>query len=122
MTALCMVSARATTRATARVTKPLRAGKAGKPPARKRTAARPQATEDPGAPKLLLSMSEAAYALSCGKSKLYDLIEAGEIVSFKVGYVRRVPVASLERYVARRIAEAEGRPVEPADSPVETTG
>jgi excisionase family DNA binding protein len=72
-------------------------------------ATRPQAVEDPGAPKLLLSMDEAAYALSCGKSKVYALIEAGEIVSFKVGGLRRVPVASLESYVARRVAQASGR-------------
>lgn len=93
-------------RPTKPLTKPLKPARPAKPSARKRKSASPQAIEDPGAPKLLLSMIEAAYALSCGKSKLYDLIEAGEIVSFKVGYVRRVPVASLERYVARRMAES----------------
>jgi excisionase family DNA binding protein len=52
-------------------------------------------------PKLLLTVAEAAAALGLGRSKLYQLLDAGEIESVKIGKARRVPTAALEMYVNR---------------------
>ena len=67
-------------------------------------------------PKLLLSVQEAAYALGCGRTKLYALLDAGEIPSFKVGPLRRVPLAALERYVERMQCAQGGQAPHPASS------
>jgi excisionase family DNA binding protein len=68
------------------------------------------AIEDRSVPtiKLLLTVEEAAQALSIGRTLLYDLLMRREIFSVKVGRVRRVPVDALRSYVARRLADAEG--------------
>lgn len=55
--------------------------------------------------KVLLTVDEAATALSLGRTYLYRLLMSKEIVSVKVGRVRRIPVAALNDYVARRLAE-----------------
>jgi len=57
--------------------------------------------------KLLLTVEEAAQALSIGRTLLYELLMRREIFSVKVGRVRRVPVDALRSYVARRLADAE---------------
>jgi len=55
----------------------------------------------------LLSVDEAAVALSLGRSAVYDLIMSKELASIKVGRTRRVPVVALHRYVSRRLEEGE---------------
>lgn len=64
-----------------------------------------QATEKPGSIKLLLSPRSAAEALECSVSRLYELMLNGSIASIKQGRNRRIPVAALEAYVARQLAE-----------------
>lgn len=44
--------------------------------------------------KRLLTIDEAAQALSVGRTLLYDLMKRNEIASIKVGRVRRVPLAA----------------------------
>ena len=62
--------------------------------------------EPPPAPiRVLLTVGEAATALSLGRTYLYRLLMSKEITSVKVGRVRRVPVSALTDYVARRLAE-----------------
>lgn len=51
--------------------------------------------------KLLLTIDEAAGALSVGRTMLYGLVMRGDIFSIKVGGLRRVPVKALDEYVAR---------------------
>jgi excisionase family DNA binding protein len=44
--------------------------------------------------------------LACGNTRLYELIAAGEIESYRDGRSRKIPVASIQAYVRQRI-EAE---------------
>ena len=57
--------------------------------------------------KVLLSVDEAAVALSLGRSAVYELIMRKELASIKVGRTRRVPVVALHQYVLRRLEEEE---------------
>jgi excisionase family DNA binding protein len=50
---------------------------------------------------LLVTTQEAARQLSIGKTKLYELINSGELHTVKIGGSRRVPVRSIERYALR---------------------
>jgi excisionase family DNA binding protein len=59
----------------------------------------------PTAARILLTVDEAAAALSLGRTYLYRLLMSQEIASVKVGRVRRVPISALTDYVARRLAE-----------------
>jgi excisionase family DNA binding protein len=45
---------------------------------------------------------EACRLTGIGRSKLYELIAAGEIETVKVGTITLVPVASLTRFLQRR--------------------
>lgn len=56
---------------------------------------------------LLLSVADAARSLSVGKTKLYQLIGAGELRTCRVGRRTLVTVASLEQLVARSCEGAE---------------
>ena len=56
-------------------------------------------------PKLLLTIEEAARALSLSRSLLYDLLMSNQIVSIKIGRARRIPVAALMAYVQQQIAQ-----------------
>lgn len=60
----------------------------------------------PPRPKLLVSIPEAVHITGIGRSKLYELLAAGEIVSVRVGKRRLIPTASLEEFVARLVASA----------------
>ncbi len=49
---------------------------------------------------LMLTPEEAALALRVGRSKVYDLMRAGELRSVKIGGSRRISVNALAEYVA----------------------
>jgi excisionase family DNA binding protein len=51
--------------------------------------------------KLLYTPQEAACALGIGRSKLYELLQAGELESVHIGACRRVSVDALTSYVER---------------------
>jgi len=53
--------------------------------------------------RVLLSVDEAALAMSVGRTLVYDLVMRNEIPSIKLGRMRRIPVASLHEYVRRRL-------------------
>jgi excisionase family DNA binding protein len=57
--------------------------------------------------RLLLTVPEAAEALAISRSKLYELIAAGLIQSIRIDGSRRVPVETLETYVARLLDQEE---------------
>lgn len=59
-----------------------------------------------GAEALLVSDIEAARRLGLGKTKVRELMGAGELATVRVGRRRLVVVASLERFVADRLAGA----------------
>ncbi|MBQ1499565.1 MAG: helix-turn-helix domain-containing protein [Sphingomonas sp.] len=56
--------------------------------------------------KLLLSIPDAAKALSCGRSMVYGLMDEGAIQSVKIGRRRLISAESIERYVATLLAAA----------------
>lgn len=49
---------------------------------------------------------DAFAAIGVGITKGYELINAGELITFKVGRATRITTASLKDYVAKRVAEA----------------
>ncbi|MEV6711902.1 helix-turn-helix domain-containing protein [Lentzea sp. NPDC051208] len=51
-------------------------------------------------------VEEVARALRVGRTKVFDLIRAGELVSVKIGGSRRVPASSVQAYLSRLISEA----------------
>ena len=59
--------------------------------------------------KLLMTPEEAAESLSISRSKLYELLAAGEVESVRIGGSRRIPVDGLVEFVARR-REAAAEP------------
>lgn len=76
--------------------------------ARKTKPRKPRKTK-PAAPSaasnlkpLVTDVPGACQSLGCGHDQIYDLMHAGEIDSYLDGRARRIIVASLEAYVARR--------------------
>jgi excisionase family DNA binding protein len=49
---------------------------------------------------LLLTPMEAARALGIGRSKLYQLLQAGALESVHIGACRRIPAEALKSLVA----------------------
>jgi excisionase family DNA binding protein len=49
--------------------------------------------------KLLYSPREAAELLSISRTKLYELMAAGDICSIRVGRSRRIPLDALRSFV-----------------------
>ncbi len=60
---------------------------------------------DLAANPLLLSIEESAAQLRIGRSRMFDLIRRGEVLSVKVGGSRRIPYDSLKDYVNRLVTE-----------------
>jgi excisionase family DNA binding protein len=54
---------------------------------------------------LLLSVEEAAAQIRVGRSRMFELIRRGEVLSVKVGGSRRVPYDSLRAYVDQLVTE-----------------
>ena len=62
----------------------------------------------------ILTVKELQSALSIGRSKAYEMIQCGEIVSFKIGKSVRIPKSSLLEYIEKMCyngATADGYPV-----------
>ena len=55
---------------------------------------------------MLLKPEETMAELRCSRATLWKLIKSGELESIKMGNARRITRASLERYVALKLAEA----------------
>lgn len=52
-------------------------------------------------PAITLRIPDACRATGIGRSKLYELIKLGEIDTIKIGRITLIPVASIERLIAR---------------------
>jgi excisionase family DNA binding protein len=55
-------------------------------------------------PPLLLRATEVAHLLGLGRSKVYEMMQTGELPTVKIGTAVRVPRAALEQWVQRKIA------------------
>ncbi|WP_435818758.1 helix-turn-helix domain-containing protein [Kitasatospora cineracea] len=53
-----------------------------------------------------LKVPEVMEALGLSRSKVYDLIRAKKLGSFKEGGSRRIPVAAIHDYVRTKMEEA----------------
>jgi excisionase family DNA binding protein len=59
----------------------------------------------------LYSIPDTCVALALGRSKVYELIASGELVSVKVGRRRLVPASSIADFTAQLIVKADPEPV-----------
>jgi excisionase family DNA binding protein len=50
--------------------------------------------------KLLLTPVEAAQALGIGRSKVYELLQSGQLKSVRIGSCRRVPLDAIHDLLA----------------------
>jgi excisionase family DNA binding protein len=57
-------------------------------------------TPQPDSP-LLYTIPEAAHVLRISRTKLYELLDTGEIESIHIGRSRKIPADSLRSYVSR---------------------
>ena len=67
----------------------------------------PDPTENPSPSDILplvVKPKEARRMLACGQTRLYELIAAHELDSFADGRSRKIVVASIHRYIAKRLA------------------
>jgi hypothetical protein len=67
----------------------------------------PPPTENPPSSDilpLLVKPKEARRMLACGQTRLYELMAAGELRSFSDGRSRKITVASIHHYIAKRLA------------------
>lgn len=65
-----------------------------------------------GLSPLAVSPNKACFLLTCGKTKLYAEIEAGELESYLDGRSRRITMESIRHYIKKRLA-ASGRSMAP---------
>jgi excisionase family DNA binding protein len=70
-------------------------------------------SNDPGQPKLLLTVQETAERLNISAGSVYRRIMSGEIPSIKIGALRRIPVHQLERYLDQLVSNQEIRQPDP---------
>jgi excisionase family DNA binding protein len=52
-----------------------------------------------------LTPKATTATIGCGITKLYELINAGELETYKIGRGRRITTASIEAYVARQLQQ-----------------
>ena len=58
---------------------------------------------------LVLTPAQAQTALACGPTRLWALINEGEIESFLDGNRRRITAASVRNYVSRKLAASPAK-------------
>ena len=56
--------------------------------------------------RLAVSPKKACFMLDCSHTYLYELINARELTSFRVGKFRKILVSSIHDYVQRCLARA----------------
>ncbi len=55
---------------------------------------------------LLLTTTQAAQRLGIGRTKLYELISAGELPTIPIGRAKRVPAAAVQDWIDRKLTQA----------------
>lgn len=53
----------------------------------------------------LYRVEEVARILRVGRTKVFDLIRSGALVSVKIGGCRRIPARAVDAYVTRLLGE-----------------
>jgi len=54
--------------------------------------------------RLVVSPKRAQHMLDIGNTKFYELLNSGELVSFKTGKSRKITVESIVKYIERQLA------------------
>jgi excisionase family DNA binding protein len=57
--------------------------------------------------RLVVSPNEAKTLLNIGTTRLYELLSEQELDSYKDGKARKITMASIRRYVERKLAAGE---------------
>lgn len=70
-------------------------------------------------PPMLVSVTEFGRSVGVGRTKAYELVDAGAVRTVSIGARRLVPVCEVERYVAE-LLDAAG--IERATAPVAARG
>lgn len=52
--------------------------------------------------KLLLTTKEAREVLSLNRTRMYEMLAAGEIPSIRIGRAIRIPVKALEQWIEQQ--------------------
>jgi hypothetical protein len=60
-------------------------------------------TQTDHAPPLVVRPAQACAMLSIGMTRCYELMNAGELKSFKDGKSRKITVASIKAYIDRHL-------------------
>jgi hypothetical protein len=63
--------------------------------------------------RIVVKPREACVMLACGVTKLYELMNSGELESYLDGASRKITVRSIEALIGRRLAESSKRGVIP---------
>ena len=66
--------------------------------------------------RLVVCPRRARYMLDCGNTRLYELLKNNELESYLDGRSRKIIVASIHRFIARRLA-AEKAPRAATEAP-----
>ena len=56
-------------------------------------------------PRRMLTVEQAAEALSVGRTTMFALVKSGDIESVRIGHLRRIPADAIDAYVASLVAE-----------------
>ena len=70
----------------------------------------------PNGPRVLLTVEQAAEQLGVGRTTVFALIKSGELPAVKLGRLRRVPLAEVEAYTARLMADQHPTTAPPCES------
>jgi excisionase family DNA binding protein len=54
----------------------------------------------------LLTVEQVAELLKLGRITIYELIDAGELPSIKIGRCRRIPTSAIGAFIQRKLEEA----------------
>jgi excisionase family DNA binding protein len=66
-----------------------------------KTADRPKPSLATAVERRLLTAEEAGEVLRISRTRVYELIYAGELRSIKIGRLRRITVAAIEEFIER---------------------
>jgi excisionase family DNA binding protein len=66
-----------------------------------------------GQPRLLFTVEEAARALGIGRTRMFELIQAGAVETVLIGRLRRIPLDALDAFVSRLRESPQGSAAAP---------
>jgi excisionase family DNA binding protein len=64
-------------------------------------------------PRLLFTVEEAARALGIGRTRMFELIQAGSVETVLIGRLRRIPLDALDAFVSRLRESTQGSAAAP---------